>query len=93
MPAYDEGDLAAPGVDEAGPAGVDGDVLAVSCTEADGGVVERLTSILQNCDRVGEMSNRNLSTLLVKHYHHVNEKSSYSFDAQPALRVGRLGAD
>lgn len=33
VPANDKGDLAAPGVDEAGPAGVDGDVLAISRTE------------------------------------------------------------
>lgn len=57
VPADDEGDLAAPGVDEAGPAGVDGDVLAVSCAEADGGVVERLTGVLQDWEeKVGEMS-------------------------------------
>lgn len=48
VPADDKGDLAAPGIDEAGPAGVDGDVLAVPRTEADGRMVERLTGVLQN---------------------------------------------
>lgn len=33
VPANDEGDFAAPGIDKAGPAGVDCDVLSVSCTE------------------------------------------------------------
>lgn len=33
VPANDEGHLAAPGIDKAGPAGVDCDVLTVSCTE------------------------------------------------------------
>lgn len=51
VPANNEGDLAAPGVDEAGPAGVRGDVLPVSCTETDGGVVKWLASILQDCSR------------------------------------------
>lgn len=49
VPANDKGDLATPGVDKAGPAGVDGDVLAVSCTKTDRGVIEWLTGILQNC--------------------------------------------
>lgn len=49
VPAYDKGHLATPGVDKAGPAAVDGDVLAVSRTETDRGVIERLTCILQNC--------------------------------------------
>lgn len=33
VPANDKGDLATPGVDKAGPAAVNGDVLAVSRTE------------------------------------------------------------
>lgn len=49
VPANDKGDLATPGVDKAGPAGVDGDVLAVSRTETGRGVVERLAGVLQNC--------------------------------------------
>ena len=48
VPANDKGDLATPGVDEAGPAGINGDVLAVSRTETDRGVIEWRTSILQN---------------------------------------------
>lgn len=46
VPANDEGDLAAPGVDKAGPAGVNGDVLAISCAETNWGVVKRLAGIL-----------------------------------------------
>lgn len=49
VPADDERDLAAPGVDETGPAAVHHDVLAVSGAEANGGVVEWLASVLQNC--------------------------------------------
>lgn len=49
VPANDKGDLATPGVNKAGPAGVDGDIFTVSCTETDRGVVKRLTSILQDC--------------------------------------------
>ena len=45
----DEGHLAAPGVDEAGPAGVQGDVLAVARAEADGRAVEGLPHVLQDC--------------------------------------------
>lgn len=49
VPANDKGDLATPGVDKAGPAAVDGDVLAVSRTETNRGVIKRLTCVLQNC--------------------------------------------
>lgn len=49
--ANNERDLAAPRIDETGPAGVNGDVLAISRTEADGGMVKGLTSILQNLNR------------------------------------------
>lgn len=65
MPANDKGDFAAPGVDEAGPASVEGDVLAIFCTEADRGVIERLTSILQNCwqQRVECVRDRELSNI------------------------------
>lgn len=49
VPANDKGDLATPGVDKAGPAAVNGDVLAVSRTETNRGVIERLTCVLQNC--------------------------------------------
>lgn len=52
MPADDKGDLATPRVHEAGPAAVDGDVLAVSRKETDGGVIKRLTCVLKNCCRV-----------------------------------------
>lgn len=45
--ADDEGNFAAPGIDKAGPAGVDGDVLSVTSTEADR-VLKRLASILQD---------------------------------------------
>lgn len=48
MPADDEGDFATPRVDKAGPAAVDGDVLAVSGKETDGGVIEGLARVLQN---------------------------------------------
>lgn len=48
MPADDKGDFATPRVDEAGPAAVNGDVLAVSRKETDGGVIEGLPRILQN---------------------------------------------
>lgn len=44
----DEGDFPAPRVDEAGPAGVQGDVLAVPGTEANGRIVERLPTRLHN---------------------------------------------
>lgn len=52
MPADDKGDLATPRVDKAGPAAVNSDVLTVSRKETDGGVVERLARILQDCRRV-----------------------------------------
>ena len=48
VPPDNEGDLAAPGVDEAGPAGVDDYVLSVPRAEPDGGVVERLASVLKD---------------------------------------------
>lgn len=45
----DEGHLAAPGVDEAGPAGVQGDVVTVLAAEAHGRVLERrLSCVLQD---------------------------------------------
>jgi len=47
----DEGHLAAPGVNEAGPAGVDGDVLTVLGAEVCGRVVEGLPGVLQDCGR------------------------------------------
>lgn len=47
--ANDEGDLATPGVDEAGPAAVDRDVFTISGTEPDRGVIEWLTCVLHNC--------------------------------------------
>lgn len=63
VPADDEGDLAAPRVDKAGPAAVHHDVLAVSGAETDGGVVERLAGVLQNCWRSSAcQSNRVLNT-------------------------------
>lgn len=49
VPADDEGHLSAPRVDEAGPAGVQGDVVAVLTAEPDGWVFKRwLTRVLQN---------------------------------------------
>lgn len=42
VPPNDEGNLPAPGVDEAGPAGVQCDVLAIAGAESDGRIVERL---------------------------------------------------
>ena len=47
----DEGDLPAPGIDEAGPAGVQRDVLPVSGTEPERGVVEGLPPGLHNYER------------------------------------------
>lgn len=44
----DEGDLPAPRVDEAGPAGVQRDVLPVPGTEPDGGIVKRLPAGLHD---------------------------------------------
>lgn len=49
VPADDKGDLATPGVNEAGPAGVNGDVFAVSRQKTNRRVVKRLTGILQDC--------------------------------------------
>lgn len=46
--ADDEGHLAAPGVDKARPAGVQGDVLPVAGADADRGVVKGLTGMLQD---------------------------------------------
>lgn len=40
VPAHDEGHLAAPRVHEAGPAGIQGDVVAVVCAEANGPVLK-----------------------------------------------------
>ena len=51
MPPDDEGDFAAPGVNEAGPAGVQDDVLPVPRTEPDGRVVEGLAGELQDYER------------------------------------------
>lgn len=49
MAPDDEGDLAAPGVDEAGPAGVQGDVVAILAAETHGRVFERrLSCVLQD---------------------------------------------
>lgn len=49
VPANDEGHLTAPRVDEAGPAGVQGDVVTVLTPEPDGWVFERrLACVLQN---------------------------------------------
>lgn len=45
--ADDKGNFAAPGIDKAGPAGINGDVLSVTSTETDG-VIERLAGILQD---------------------------------------------
>lgn len=45
--ADDEGHFAAPGIDEARPAGVYSDVLSITSTEADR-VIKRLASILQD---------------------------------------------
>lgn len=39
----------APGVDKAGPAGVENDVFSVPCAEPDGGVVEGLAGALEDC--------------------------------------------
>lgn len=50
MPADDEGHLAAPGIHKAGPASVEGDVFAIAGAEADGGMVEGLPHVLQDCE-------------------------------------------
>lgn len=44
-----KGHLAAPGIDETGPAGVQNDVFSISCTEPDGWVVKRLPCVLEDC--------------------------------------------
>lgn len=64
----DEGHFAAPGVDEAGPTGVQGDVVAILAAKAHGRVLERrLSSILQDwiggsrenlIKRVGELASK-----------------------------------
>lgn len=46
--AQDKGHLAAPGVHEASPAGVHGDILPIPGTEADRGVVKGLAGQLQD---------------------------------------------
>lgn len=48
--ADDEGDLSAPRIDEAGPAGVQSDVLAIPGTEPNGRIVEGLPAGLHNCE-------------------------------------------
>lgn len=48
MPTNDEGNLAAPGVDEAGPAGVQGDVVSILAAKTHRRMLEwRLSGILQ----------------------------------------------
>lgn len=47
--ADNKGDFAAPGINKTGPAGVNGDILSVSCTETYRRMIEWLTSVLQNC--------------------------------------------
>lgn len=49
MSPNNKGDLAAPGVDKTGPAGVQDDVFSISCTEADGRVVKWLSCVLKDC--------------------------------------------
>lgn len=50
MPSDDEGHLAAPRVDEAGPAGVQGDMVPVLTAQAHWRVLKRrLACVLQNC--------------------------------------------
>lgn len=49
MAAQHESHLAAPGVHEAGPAGVHGDILPIPSTKANRGVVKGLACQLQNC--------------------------------------------
>lgn len=41
MSTNDEGDLPAPGVDKAGPAGIQNDILSVLSAESDGRVFKR----------------------------------------------------
>lgn len=45
---YDERHLAAPGVDEGGPAGVDGQVFPATGTHPQGSMVKRLACKLQD---------------------------------------------
>lgn len=60
MSPDDEGHLAAPGVDEAGPAGVQGDVVSVLTAQAHRRVLEwRLASVLQNCAEEEEQTTCN----------------------------------
>lgn len=50
MPADDESHFAAPRVDEAGPAGVQGDMVSVLTAQAHWRVLKwRLACVLQNC--------------------------------------------
>lgn len=50
MPSDDESHFAAPRVDEAGPAGVQGDVVSVLTAQAHWRVLKwRLACVLQNC--------------------------------------------
>lgn len=52
MASDDEGHFAAPGIDEAGPAGVQGDVVAILAAETHWRVLERrLSCILQDWKR------------------------------------------
>lgn len=62
VPPDDEGDLPAPRVDEAGPAGVQRDVLPVPRAEADGGVVERLPSGLHDWGTGNRLQGRRQAT-------------------------------
>lgn len=48
VPPNDERYLPAPGVDEAGPAGIQRDVLPVAGAESNGGIVERLSAGLED---------------------------------------------
>ena len=54
VPPDNEGHFAAPGVDEAGPAGVQDDVLPVMGAEPDGRVVKGLAPKLQDYERERE---------------------------------------
>lgn len=58
MPSDDEGHLAAPRVNEAGPAGVQGDVVSVLTTQTDWRMLERrLSRILQHYTEHEEKKN------------------------------------
>ena len=64
VPPDDKGHFAAPGVDEAGPAGVQDDVLPVPPAEPDGRVVEGLAPELQDYERrATDREDRTSSTL------------------------------